>query len=112
MNFLIALAGGSAVGALVSGIFTLIFRHLDKKDHPIKEQFEKIDRRLDKAEKDSVRTQMLLMIHDYPEATTEILELAQHYFSDLKGDWYMTNMFNTWLEQQHVGRPDWFNNKK
>lgn len=110
MTILIAFVSSSA-GAIIAGIFALITRHLDKKDQPIKSRFDEIDKRMGKAEKDSVRTQILLLISDYPEDHTEILEVARHYFKDLQGDWFMTSIFNKWLAEQNIGSPDWFNPK-
>lgn len=112
MEMLIAILGSSAVGAIIAGIFTLVNRHLDKKDAPIEKRFDEIDKRMDKSEKDSVRTQMLVLISDYPQDKAEILECARHYFSDLHGDWYMTPIFNKWLDSQNIGKPEWFNPKK
>lgn len=106
MNLLVAFIGGGA-GALVAGIFALINRHLDKKDQ--KQSFKS---QLQKLEKDSVRTQLLVLISDYPEDKAEILECARHYFSDLHGDWYMTPIFNRWLAKEQIGKPEWFNPQK
>ena len=61
------------------------------------------------AEKDSLRTQLLLMIADYPREEQEIMKLAEHYFKDLHGDWYATSIFNKWLERDaSCGKPEWF----
>lgn len=64
--------------------------------------------RLVKLEKDGLRTQLLLMILMRPEEKKEILTLAQHYFVDLKGNWYMTDVFDKWLEEECDSRPQWF----
>ena len=58
--------------------------------------------------KASARTQLLLLILMKPEEKKEILTLAEHYFVDLKGNWYMTDVFNSWLEQEKHGKPEWF----
>jgi len=104
LNLLIAFASGG-IGAVVAGIFQLINRHLDEKQANLKGQLQKL-------EKDSVRMQILLLIHDYPDDQAEILECAQHYFSDLHGDWYLTPVFNRWLISRKIGQPDWFNPEK
>ena len=63
------------------------------------------------AEKDSLRTQLLLMIADYPEEKSEILKLSQHYFADLKGNWTATAIFNKWIQDHCEGvSPEWFHN--
>ena len=46
-----------------------------------------------------------------PEEEQEILMVAEHYFKDLAGDWYMTGIFNKWLVDYDVAFPEWFNNK-
>jgi hypothetical protein len=79
---------------------------LDRKDGK-----DNVKATLTKLEKDVLRTQMLLMILMRPEEKREILTLAQHYFVDLKGNWYMTDMFNKWLEDEGHSKPEWFAEK-
>lgn len=68
--------------------------------------------KLDHLEKDGLRTQLLIMLLLKPKEKTEILTLAERYFrkppNGLGGNWYMTSMFNTWLEEYTVLKPDWF----
>lgn len=62
-------------------------------------------------EKDVLRTQLLLMILMKPEEKQEIMTVGEHYFVQLKGNWYMTSIFNKWLEEYTDGvKPEWFNN--
>lgn len=77
----------------------LITRHDTKKN---------IKGKLDRLEKDGLRTQLLLMIMLKGDEKKEILTLGQHYFDDLKGNWYMTDIFNKWLEEKGHSKPDWF----
>lgn len=67
-----------------------------------------VDERLDKLEKDGLRTQMLLLILMQPEEQTEILKIAEYYFKTLQGDWYMTSIFNKWLVTNKIAKPEWF----
>lgn len=67
-----------------------------------------IKSKLDRLEKDGLRTQLLLMILMKPEEKKEILTLAQHYFVDLEGNWYMTDIFKKWLKEKGHSNPDWF----
>lgn len=69
---------------------------------------EEMKESLAKNERDSVRTQLMLLMSDYPDNTSEIMAVAQHYFDDIGGNWYMTSMFNQWLESRDIGKPDWF----
>lgn len=63
-----------------------------------------------KLEKDSCRTQMLVMMSDYTFEKNEIMRLAEHYFKVLKGDWYLTDLFKKWLRENGVEEPAWLNN--
>lgn len=67
-----------------------------------------IKNQLIKLEKDSCRTQMLVMLSDYPEEKTEIMTLAEHYFKDLKGNWFMTGVFRDWMQKNDIVKPIWF----
>lgn len=96
-DIIIAILGSGALSALIAGIFNLI-----------NNRREKLDKRFKLFEKDILRTQMLLMLKDFPEERQEILKLAQHYFGDLNGNWYLTTMFNAWLEDNGIAKPEWF----
>ena len=68
-------------------------------------------------EKNVLRSQLLLLILLRPEEQQEILTIAEHYFSPvdkggLDGDWYMTSIFNHWILEQDIAKPEWFNNDK
>lgn len=50
---------------------------------------------------DTTRNQLLvLMEHDENDA--EVLKVAKYYFNELKGDWYMTSVFERWAEKHGV----------
>lgn len=102
-NVLIAVLGG---GNLLLFVKFLIERHDQKKE----KAEDDVKGTLAKLEKDGLRTQLLLLILMRPEEVTEILTLAQHYFVDLKGNWYMTSMFAKWCDE-HGLEPEWFDNK-
>lgn len=87
----LAVLGSSVIGVVISQVFELVKRKLDKKDLT-----KDITKRLDKLEKDSVRTQLLILLSDYYYREEEIMEVARHYFDDLHGDWYMTKMYEEW----------------
>lgn len=109
---IIAIIGSGVLSTIVSAIITAISNRKSKlKDIESKLTVIEANQRL--AEKDSLRTQLLLMIADYPEEKTEILKLSQHYFSDLKGNWTATAIFNKWLISYCEGvRPEWFTTRE
>ena len=104
-DILIMILGG---GNLLLFIEFLISRY-DKK----KEQ-EKGDLRDEMLtiKRDGIRTQLLLLILLKPNETAEILKVAECYFKALEGNWYMTSIFNKWLEANDVAKPEWFDSKK
>lgn len=115
-------------GALVTGAVTiavlLLNRLFAKRDKAAAQDDEK-DKRiealealaksqqksLDRAERDNCRIQMLIMMMHYQQETEQIMKLAEHYFRDLAGDWYMTGLFNKWLVDNKIGKPEWFNSE-
>ena len=98
------------VAILGSNVILEIVRWLigrDKKGKSLNERFNKIEKKLEKNERDSVRTQLLFLISDYPDRLDEIMEVARHYFEDLSGNWFMTKIFKGWLEEKNIDEPDW-----
>lgn len=104
-NIVLGLLGG---GNLVLFVKFLIERHDRKKERAEDQDKESVKKRLIVLERDGLRTQLLLLILLRPTEQTEILRLAEHYFKDLKGNWYMTSIFNKWIESEKVAEPEWF----
>lgn len=100
-NILIGILGG---GNLLLFIKFLIERHDAKKE----KGKDNIKDKLNTLEKDVIRTQLLVMILWKPQEKKEILTLGQHYFETLKGNWYMTDIFDKWLEEECDSKPEWF----
>lgn len=97
--------------SLMTFLQFLITRKDNKKNNfvEIGEKLTTIDSKLTLLEKDGCRTQLLILIADYPERQDEIMKLGKHYFYDLKGDWYLTSLFEKWLEENEMMKPNWFN---
>lgn len=100
---LIAIASGGICAAVCGMIQFFISRHDSRKD-----KLAEVDRRLAKTEKDSVRTQLLILMASYPDDLSEILTLAEYYFTELKANFYMTSLFQRWLITHGVEVPGWF----
>lgn len=90
-----------------NGLFALVQFFITRWDTK-----KSIKGKLDHLERDGLRTQLLLMLLMRPNEQTEILTLAERYFRKppygLGGNWYMTSMFKSWLEEYTVLKPDWF----
>lgn len=85
--------------ALSSLIQFLIKRWDDK--HNVKDKLITL-------EKDTLRTQMLLLLLIKPGEKQELLTIGEHYFKVLKGDWYMSSLFHKWLKESNIEEPEWF----
>ena len=103
-TLLIAVLGG---GNAILFIKFLIERHDRIKEAEKEDELGAINDRLEKLEKDGIRTQLLLLILLRPDEQTEILKVAEHYFCKLKANWYMTSMFKKWCDEQGL-EPEWF----
>ena len=86
-----------------------------ERDKKTQENFDNLSRDVKEikekqaiSEKDELRTQLLLLLADYPTENAEIMKLAKHYFSDLDGNWYLTSLFNRWMETNSIAKPEWF----
>ena len=76
---------GSA--SLFTFIQFMINRHDDKNDRlqAIETQLKEIRNEIKSSNVDSVRTQMLLLISDYPDDVQEIMKCAEIYFKEMGG---------------------------
>jgi len=108
------------IGAFLgSGLIQFLISRKDqqKKDsieaklQPIGEKIDKILTEQKKTEKDSLRTQLLVMMYSLPNNHEEIMTLAQRYFGELKGDWFYSSLFNKWLKENNIEKPLWFDHK-
>lgn len=52
--------------------------------------------------KDTLRIQLSQYIKDQPNNIDTILKLAETYFIQLEGDWYMTSEFSKWAEKNDI----------
>lgn len=118
MNYIVPFLSALLGAGVLSFIQFLIERHDHKDDKlsEIEKKIEAISAQMMNHERDQCRTQMLLLISDYPKEYAEIMKVAEHYFSPsekggLSGDWYLTNLFNRFLTQEQLGKPEWFDNK-
>lgn len=104
------LGNAGVMAAIIALVEYLIKRHDAKKGKmaEVDSKLDSIDKRLEKTEKDELRTQLLVLISDYPDNKEGIMAVAQHYFADLHGNWYATSIFNQWLEDTATAKPEWF----
>lgn len=66
------------------------------------QKLDTIIEKVDKAELDATRSQLLALMSDYPDNESEILKVADYYFNGLDGDWYMTDLFTRWADSRGI----------
>ena len=96
------------IAVLSSSALTSFIQFLISRKDKQKDDLEGIKEQLIKLEKDTCRTQLLILMSDYPDRQDEIMRLSKHYFRDLKGNWYLTTMFSKWLSDNKIEKPSWF----
>lgn len=98
------------IAVISSNFLVEIGRYLIGKlsaNNKLDDKFKAIEQRLNEQDLGIARVQLLTLMNDYPNRSDEIMKVARHYFKDLEGDWYMTDLFNDWLEQQDISKPFW-----
>ena len=104
----------NAIASIVIGVLgavdlvTLIIFFINRHD-----QRKGLEDKLMTLEKDGLRTQLLMLMLMRPDSKQEIMTIGQRYFSKkvnggLEGNWYMTDMFNHWLQERGDSAPEWF----
>ena len=111
-TIILAIIGSGALSTLISAIITAVSNRKGRLKK-IEEKLTTIEANQKMAEKDALRTQLLMMIASYPEEKTDILRLAEYYFHRLDGNWIAKAIFNKWLEEYANGiKPEWFKEDK
>lgn len=90
------------IGAATIGCATWVFSQASASTN---EKLDEIIEKVNVAELDAIRSQLLLLISNYPDNESEILKVAEYYFQDLDGDWYVTSIFTKWAEDRGIN-PD------
>ena len=70
------------------------------------ERIDALTNKVSDVELDTVRAQLLTLMSEYPDDESEILKVAEHYFKDLDGDWYMTTLFSKWADARGIDVSD------
>ena len=113
LDILSCILGG---GSFITLIIFLIKRHDEhkEKNDSVLNELKTINSRLDIAERDAIRTQILVLISNYDDTDEqELLTCAEHYFKKkedggLEGDWYMTSLFKRFCKKHNIELPTWF----
>lgn len=87
------------IGAAAVGIGTWCVTQMNAGTN---KKLDTIIEKVDKAELNATRSQLLTLMSDYPDNESEILKVADYYFNELDGDWYMTELFTKWADSRGI----------
>lgn len=89
----------SIIGAAAVGVGTWCVTQMNAGTN---QKLDAIIEKVDRAELDATRSQLLALMSDYPDNESEILKVADYYFNGLGGDWYMTDLFTKWADSRGI----------
>lgn len=92
----------TAIGVITGALITCSSFISSKITESTNERLDSISKKLETIELDTTRTQLLTLMSNYPDNESEILKVAYHYFKDLDGDWYMSELFAEWAEERNI----------
>lgn len=68
----------------------------------IQGEVEKLSDKVESQDKQTdlqlTRLELLTLMNDNPHNVVEIEKVARHYFQDLNGDWYMSDLYSKWAK--------------
>lgn len=112
-TIIIAIISSGLLSVIITECFGLLKAKRSKKNgveaklEVLAEEQKEIRGLIKQQEKDALRTELKLMISDFPDEETDILRLAQHYFVKLEGNWTMANIFTKWCKDRGIDLPAW-----
>ena len=93
----------TVIGSALIAVGTWCINHANAATN---EKLDTISGQISGLEMDSARSQLLVLMSDYPDNESEILKVADYYFNNLKGDWYITDLFSKWAESRGINVDD------
>ncbi len=67
-------------------------------DAHIQQQTTYLKEEIDEIKLSTTRNELMMLIKNYPTNVIEIEKIAKKYFLEMKGDFYMTDMYSTWAK--------------
>lgn len=92
----------TAAGVIVAAVIGIGAWGIGQINAGVNAKLDVVVDKVNKVELDSTRSQLLTLMSEYPENESEILKVANYYFKDLNGDWYMTDIFIKWADSRGI----------
>lgn len=99
ISIVLSVLGSTAV----FGFITFLIQRRDEK----KNDLGNIKDKIEKIERDQCRIQLMMLINHFPKNKSEILAVAEHYFTELEGNWYMSEIFSEYCSEHDIECPIW-----
>lgn len=99
ISIVLSVLGSTAV----FGFITFLIQRRDEK----KNDLGNIKDKIEKIERDQCRIQLMMLINHFPKNKSEILSVAEHYFTELEGNWYMSEIFSEYCSEHDIECPIW-----
>lgn len=111
-SIILGILSSSALATVIASVIQFFTNRVGRLKK-IEEKLNTIEANQKTAEKDALRTQLIMMIADYPEEKTDILRLGQHYFEKLHGNWVASDIFVRWCGEYNDGIiPAWYTGER
>lgn len=89
---------GWAGTQLTSAIENQLSLRLNSSESQLEAITQRIEFAENKNELSNTRIELLMLINHSPTNTVEIEKVARHYFINLGGDWYMSQIYSDWAK--------------
>ena len=112
-TIIVALLSSGALSALITGLFQIWQTKKSKKDgleskvDTIAATQKNILKAQERHELDILRVELKMMIADFPDDESDILRLAEAYFTH-GGNWIASIIFKKWLAERGLPFPNWY----
>lgn len=112
---IVATVGG--LSGLVSAVSAVVFKilelrkakrgdTLEAKLQPLFDKLDRQDEELHEIRLDTTRTQLIMLMEHQPHNYDTIIKIAERYFCQLHGDWYLTSLFKEWAKRENIQIPE------
>lgn len=110
VTIIVALIGSGLITGIISLISQLIDRKSKKGDKTkeLETKLATVEKKTEENKLDLTRLQLLVLMSDYPDDKQEILRVAELYFKDMGGNFYMDSIFCKWMKKNNINKPSWF----
>lgn len=102
---ILATSGGWIVSQLDNAVATRIENQTVAVQQEVQKLSDKVDEQDGQQDLQLTRLELMALMNNNPHNIVEIEKVARHYFHDLGGDWYMSELYSNWAKT-YGGNPE------